>query len=226
MGLKAPGTWDPDELDGEECERFCRPCGQSVVLRSPKSPHPAPPAPASAPAVAWPDAPFLDGFFTGGESAEDRVVKLRSTLSDWHREQPHRMSIFFHYTSCKVAKLILETDFRAGEIGMAGKGVYLASQSPAEPIDGAAWPSPEFRVGMLKANYDKAWADPGRKLSLDAVLVCFADQSVVEEVPRRPGAWVVLERHVKNKQVLVVRAAIQLYDSTQLPDAPDASAAS
>ena len=49
-------------------------------------------------------------------------------------------------------------------------------------IDGAAWPSPEFRTNMLKANYGKAWADPGRKLSLDAVLVCFADQSVIEEV--------------------------------------------
>ena len=239
MGLKEPGAWDPDELEGDgegECERFCRPCGQSVVLRRPNlvpapmptapAPTSAPaPAPASAPAAAWPDAPFLDGFLTGGESAEDRLVKLHNTLSDWDEAQPKTMRLLFHYTSCHVAKLILETDFRAGEVGMAGKGVYLASQSPVEPIDAAAWPSPEFRVGMLKANYDKAWADPGRKLSLDAVLVCFADQSVIEEVPRRPGAWVVLERHVKNKQVLVVRAAIQLYDSTQLTDAPAASAA-
>ena len=38
-----------------------------------------------------------------------------------------------------------------------------------------------------------------------------------------PGAWVVLVKHTKNKKVLIVRAAIQLYDSTQLTDAPAAS---
>ena len=96
--------------------------------------------------------PVIDVFFKGGESPDEKLTKLKNTLSDWRKEQPHRMEPYFHYTSCHVARLILNGGFKPGDVGMAGKGVYLTEQSPAEPIDGASWPSPQFRAQMLWAN--------------------------------------------------------------------------
>ena len=114
-------------------------------------------------------------------------------------------SIFFHYTSCEVAKLILDNGFRVGDIGMLGLGVYFTKQSPAkpEPLEQAMWPSKEFRINQLKANYGDAWDDPGRALSMDAVVVCFVDPEMVAEVPERPGAWALHEKHVKNEDCLL-----------------------
>ena len=130
------------------------------------------------------------------------------------------MEPFFHYTSCHVAGLILNGGFKPGKVGMAGQGVYFTEQSPAEPeqINGASWPSPEFRDNMLKVNYGNAWADPDRALLLDVVLVCFVDKEEVKPVEHRPGAWALPEKHIKNERIIVVRAAIQLYDSTKARD--------
>ena len=134
-------------------------------------------------AVTSPAAkPVIDVFFRGGESPHEKLTKLKNTLADWRKEQPHRMEPYFHYTSCHVAGLILNGGFKPGDVGMAGKGVYLTEQSPAEPVDGASWPSPQFRAQMLWANYGKAWADPDRATLLDAVLVCFVDVEEVKDV--------------------------------------------
>ena len=108
---------------------------------------------------------------------------------------------------------------------MAGKGVYLTEQSPAEPVlteqspaepvDGASWPTPEFRAQMLWANYGKAWADPDRAKLLDAVLVCFVDVDEVKDVDHRPGAYVLLEKHIENPKILVVLSLIHISEPTR-----------
>ena len=67
------------------------------------------------------------------------------------------MQMFFHYTSYDSATRILTSGFRPSSIGMSGEGVYLAKQSPAKPIDGASWPSAQFRENLLKANYGADW---------------------------------------------------------------------
>ena len=38
--------------------------------------------------------------------------------------------------------------------------------------------------------------DPQRRPLLDAVLICFADSEVVKQVDHRPGAVVLLEKHL------------------------------
>ena len=97
--------------------------------------------------------PVIDVFFKGGESPEEKLTKLRNTLADWRKEQPHRMEPYFHYTSRHVAGLILNGGFKPGDVGMAGKGVYLTEQSPAEPVDERAR---REREADLRAHHDRA----------------------------------------------------------------------
>ena len=61
---------------------------------------------------------------------------------------------------------------------MGGRGVYFNTTSPGKKVDGASWPSLQFRENLLKANYGDDWANPDRQQSADAVVVCFVDRDV------------------------------------------------
>ena len=61
---------------------------------------------------------------------------------------------------------------------MGGQGTYFTTLSPSKQIDGASWPSLQFRENLLKANYGDDWKNPSRQQLADAVIVCFIDRDV------------------------------------------------
>ena len=116
------GAWDPDEpgrwrvraLLPPVASRWCSACSCARIRSAP--------APGAAPLL--PAAPPLEGFFTGGESAEEQLTKLRNTLSDWDE----RTDVDFFRHLVRVAN-----DPREGftqTVNMAGKGLYLHRSRP------------------------------------------------------------------------------------------------
>jgi len=158
-----------------------------------------------------------DRFFTGGEVHSEKLTKLRNSLKSWDKTEPKYMEMFFHYTSYVSATRIITSGFRPSSIGMSGEGVYLATQSPAESIGRASWPSAQFRENLLKANYGADWNSDGRWQAVDVVIVLFVDESVQKLVEDREDARMVEPRHIENDKVFVVKQAIQLYDSAAAP---------
>ena len=65
---------------------------------------------------------------------------------------------------------------------MGGKGAYFTTLSPSKLINGASWPSMQFRENLLKANYGNDWDNLSRQQSADAVIVCFVDRQICELV--------------------------------------------
>ena len=192
-----------------------------MVLRPPR---PAP-IPAATPSVGLIDAS------RGGEPDHERRRKIETTLDDVRRAKPGAEKLLCHFTSRDVCEKICAGGFLSSVWGLEGEGVYLSDLSPVGPVDGAQWPQPAFREAMLKANYGAAWADANRRCAVDCVLVCCVDGMLLTPVAGRTGAWKVDTQAVDRvggdaTLKRCIKKAFVLYDSTQLPDAPAAAAAS
>ena len=105
--------------------------------------------------------PMQWGFVEGSESEGDKTIKLRSTLKSWDDNLKKAQSLYYHYTSLEIAPLIAQSGFKVSDIGMAGRGVYFATQSLVDEGFRCKWPLEAWKIEMLKRNYADAWQVSG-----------------------------------------------------------------
>jgi len=157
---------------------------------------------------------IITAFYLGEESADERERKMRESLTSYDEKLSKDQQLLFHYTSLAAADEIRKTGFRPSKFGMKGSGVYFSVNSPVAEGFTHRWPSPEFRLEMLRANYGEAWKQDNRKCSVDVMILFAGHKSHLETVPDRPGAVRISDRAYKfatSKDEII--EVIQLYCS-------------
>ena len=133
-------------------------------------------------------------------------------MESWLQHLPRAEGLFYHYTSVEIASMIAESGFKVSDIGMGGRGVYFATQSPVDNSLSTKWPEASWREEMLRTNYGDAWKvrhqfacnacvnspctplqEPSRQNLINAVLVVTIPVELLKTVPERAGAMVMSE---------------------------------
>ncbi|CAJ1394902.1 unnamed protein product [Effrenium voratum] len=129
---------------------------------------------------------------------------FKETLRSVEAMCPRNSRVLYHYTDLESAKAILKghQGIRLSRGGYRGGGVFFSRRRPTDAEEDPEkakklWGKifPLFRAAQLRANYGKDFQ--GRERQADAVLVCFAPHSMVEDldlIDRSGASFISLER--------------------------------
>ena len=148
----------------------------------------------------------------GAERIEDatnwELSFFRATLEAVASQAARTERVLYHYTDLDSAAAIVKgrQGLKLSRGGYRGGGVFFSKLSPLDGLqgldglkEGAAsaqlWREvfPAFRDAQLPRNYGSDF--PGREHQADAVLVCFAAESMLEDIPyRQSSCFISLEK--------------------------------
>ena len=159
--------------------------------------------------VVLADALFVWAFARGSESESEKTIKLTNSLKAWDEELQKSEGLYYHYTCLEISKLIAKSGFKVSAIGMQGKGLYVATQSPVDPSFEHQWPAEEWKEQMLRANYADAWQDPARQSLINVVIVLQINRDWLKPVESRPGALLLSETFYRNHKGFIAKDLIK-----------------
>ncbi len=129
-----------------------------------------------------------EGFVSGLETPDEKKVKFENTVRAWTAQDPQINETFYHYCPRLAAEGIAKSGFRTSNIGMAGGGVYVTSQSPVAHST-TPWPKAGWRERILAENYGEDAKRQARQNCADVVIVLSMHPLTVNKnVPERPEA--------------------------------------
>ena len=153
---------------------------------------------------------LIETYIDSASSPDDKFTNLSKTIDSWDQELvPKNQKLVFHYTSWDIAKKIVDGGppyFKPSGTGMAGPGTYFTEISPTKPMNGAKWPSIEWKEALLKDCFGDNWCN--RKDACNSVIVSKVPTDLLKPVEKRPGAWVVKDTYRIHIEVL---HAVRLY---------------
>ena len=143
----------------------------------------------------------------GAERIEDvtrwELSFFRSTLDAVVKRAAQSERVLYHYTDLASAAAIVNgrKGLRLSRGGFKGGGVFFSKLSPLDGLEleqgrpSRLWREvfPAFRSAQLQRNYGSDVV--GRENKADAVLVCVAPETMLEDIPdRRSSCFISLER--------------------------------